>query len=159
MLAVKHAAALAKPQDWLYLVTVYNKPVKEVKDIWQNADTLLTEAEEIINQFDTAPHFKSFIRVHPEPNEEILEFAAKNNCDYIVMGTRGLTGLKSMFLGSTSDYVVRNAEIPVLIARDDTDREARKGRRGSFSRSSKEYGRNIPPVDTTSRGSKDEKLP
>jgi nucleotide-binding universal stress UspA family protein len=98
----------------LYLVTVYNKPVKEVKEIWQNADALLAEAEriycdftdtalsnvslEIINQFDTAPHFKSFIRVHPDPKIEILEFAAKNNCDYIVMGTRGISGRTQLYM-------------------------------------------------------------
>ncbi len=31
--------------DWLYLVTISNKPVREVKDVWINADALLAEAE------------------------------------------------------------------------------------------------------------------
>ncbi len=38
-----------------------------------------------------------------------------------------------MWLGSTSDYIVRNSQIPVLIARDDTEREERRRRREGVS--------------------------
>ena len=46
---------------------------------------------------------------------DILEYATSNKANYIVMGTHGRTGLSHMVLGSTAEYVVRHATIPVLI--------------------------------------------
>ncbi len=45
---------------------------------------------------------------------EIVDFAAENECDLIVMGTQGLSGLEKFFLGSTTAKVVRHAPCPVL---------------------------------------------
>jgi nucleotide-binding universal stress UspA family protein len=44
----------------------------------------------------------------------ILRDAEEIGADMIVMGTRGLTGLKHVLLGSTAERVVRLAECPVL---------------------------------------------
>lgn len=44
----------------------------------------------------------------------IIDEAKRRNVDMIVMGTRGLTGLKHMALGSIADKVVRTAPCPVL---------------------------------------------
>lgn len=48
---------------------------------------------------------------------EILEAANENNVDLIVLGTRGLTGLRHALLGSTVEYVMRHARCPVLTVR------------------------------------------
>lgn len=45
----------------------------------------------------------------------IISEAADRNADAIVIGTRGLTGIKSIFLGSTSHAVVQHADRPVLV--------------------------------------------
>lgn len=44
----------------------------------------------------------------------IVKEAEKQNADLIIMGTRGLTGLKHVALGSVADRVVRTAPCPVL---------------------------------------------
>lgn len=44
----------------------------------------------------------------------ILEQADALPADLIVMGTRGLTGLKHVALGSTAERIVRKAHCPVL---------------------------------------------
>ena len=44
----------------------------------------------------------------------IVDEAKRRNADMIVMGTRGLTGIKHMALGSIADKVVRTAPCPVL---------------------------------------------
>ena len=49
--------------------------------------------------------------------EEIVEYAGKNNYDVIVIGGRGLTGAKERFLGSVSNYVMHQSEVPVMIVK------------------------------------------
>jgi nucleotide-binding universal stress UspA family protein len=51
------------------------------------------------------------------PADKIIELAEAEHCDLIVMGSRGLGGLKEMFLGSVSDKVADHASCPVLIVR------------------------------------------
>ena len=47
--------------------------------------------------------------------ETILAEANELGVDAIVLGTRGLTGLKSLFLGSVSHSVLQDAEVPVMV--------------------------------------------
>ncbi len=42
--------------------------------------------------------------------EKIVEFAKENGVDMIIMGSRGLGGIKSLFLGSVSSKVCHAAE-------------------------------------------------
>ncbi len=57
--------------------------------------------------------------VQGEPAEKILELERSLGADLIVMGSRGLSALKSAFLGSVSQYVVENAKCPVLVVKAD----------------------------------------
>ena len=54
-----------------------------------------------------------------EASSWILEAAARESADLIVMGTRGLGGVQKMMLGSTAERVVRRTRIPVLMVPDD----------------------------------------
>jgi nucleotide-binding universal stress UspA family protein len=47
----------------------------------------------------------------------IVEIADRHNAEVIVMGSRGLTGVRSMLLGSVSNAVVHHADRPTLIIR------------------------------------------
>lgn len=60
--------------------------------------------------------FQTFV-VEGYPAQMILNHANKNNCDLIVMGSRGLSGLKELFLGSVSHHVVQRSPVPVLIVK------------------------------------------
>lgn len=44
----------------------------------------------------------------------ILDYLADNKVSLIVMGTKGVTGLEEVFIGSTAEKVVRNAPCPVI---------------------------------------------
>jgi nucleotide-binding universal stress UspA family protein len=48
------------------------------------------------------------------PYEELAKYAEKNEMGMIVLGTRGHGLVKSLFIGSTTDRVVRRAPCPVL---------------------------------------------
>jgi nucleotide-binding universal stress UspA family protein len=49
-----------------------------------------------------------------QPYEELAKYAESNGIDMIVMGIRGHGLVKTLFLGSTTDRVVRRAPCPVL---------------------------------------------
>ncbi len=55
------------------------------------------------------------------PGWEICEAAKAWSADLILMGSRGLKGVKEMFVGSVSNYVTHHAPCSVLIVRSDTD--------------------------------------
>lgn len=48
------------------------------------------------------------------PAERILEYAESKECDLIVMGTRGRSGIASLLLGSQVHKVIANSACPVL---------------------------------------------
>ena len=48
------------------------------------------------------------------PAERIIDLAADHDADLIVMGTHGRTGIGQWFLGSVTENVVRQADVPVL---------------------------------------------
>jgi nucleotide-binding universal stress UspA family protein len=47
----------------------------------------------------------------------IIDYAANNNMDLIVIGTRGRTGLKRFLIGSVANGVVQHAHCAVLLVR------------------------------------------
>jgi nucleotide-binding universal stress UspA family protein len=52
-----------------------------------------------------------------EPAEEIVDLARLEHVDLIIMGSRGLSPMKEMLLGSVSNKVLHTAPCPVLIVR------------------------------------------
>jgi nucleotide-binding universal stress UspA family protein len=52
------------------------------------------------------------------PDVEIVELAEDLGAGLIVVGSRGLGGLRRTLMGSVSDSVVRHAHCPVLVVRE-----------------------------------------
>lgn len=50
------------------------------------------------------------------PQQAIVDFAKEENCDLIVIGNRGLSGIKE-YLGSVSKEVVKRATVPVFVVK------------------------------------------
>lgn len=55
-----------------------------------------------------------YLLLEGEPVTEIDRVAQEQNCDLIVMGTHGRTGLGRLLMGSVAEGVVRKAPCPVL---------------------------------------------
>src|SRR5215213_8750137 len=53
-----------------------------------------------------------------QPDREIVHLSEELGAGLIVMGSRGLGGVRRALMGSVSDSVVRHAHCPVLIVRD-----------------------------------------
>lgn len=54
------------------------------------------------------------------PGEQIVAYAAEHDCDLVVMGSRGLGAIRGI-IGSVSSYVLREADVPVLIVKEGTN--------------------------------------
>lgn len=50
------------------------------------------------------------------PGDQIVKYVQENGCGLIIMGSRGLGALRGM-LGSVSSYVLREAQVPVLVVK------------------------------------------
>ncbi len=51
------------------------------------------------------------------PEKEILKTAKNQKCDLIIMGAYGHSRIREAILGSTTDYVMRNSTLPVLLCK------------------------------------------
>jgi len=52
-----------------------------------------------------------------DPGKEIVAIATSDRFDLVVMGTRGLSPMKELLLGSVSETVMRHAPCPVTVVR------------------------------------------
>ena len=97
---------------------VYQKKLTEYKqwgiDFLQNLTEKATEAG-----VDT-----EYTQVSGNPGRTICELAHTWEADLILVGSRGLKGLKEMFLGSVSNYITHHAPCSVLIVRTAIDNES-----------------------------------
>ena len=57
------------------------------------------------------------------PATEIVRTATENDCDLVVMGTHGRTGLRRLLMGSVAEEVLRKATCPVLIVKTPLPKE------------------------------------
>ena len=63
------------------------------------------------------PHKKVKVKtrvVMGAPARMIQHYAEKNKMDLVVMGTRGASGLKKFVIGSNTEKIVRNVNVPVI---------------------------------------------
>lgn len=59
--------------------------------------------------------------IQGEPYRELIDYAETRGMDLVVMPTHGRRGLERFLLGSTTERVVRRADVPVLTIRPDDD--------------------------------------
>lgn len=59
----------------------------------------------------------SFLIWEGDPGESIVDAAASEQVDLVVVGSHGRGGVGRFFIGSVSDHVVRHAPCPVLVVR------------------------------------------
>ncbi|WP_322104319.1 universal stress protein [Paraburkholderia sp. J41] len=78
----------------------------------------LEEARRVLAQACVAGR----VRVADSNGEEIAaviyRVAAEEGADLVVMGTRGLSGMKRLLLGSVAESYLRMADRPVMLVRD-----------------------------------------
>jgi nucleotide-binding universal stress UspA family protein len=80
----------------------------------EEANAVRTEIEQEIKSL---PNKTKAVVIEGAPGNMIVQYVKQNDADLVVMGSRGLSGLKELFLGSVSHYVVQKAHCPVFIVK------------------------------------------
>jgi nucleotide-binding universal stress UspA family protein len=125
--AADHALELADADDAtlhvLYVVDVRMSPISTGMDREAVVDLL-----ELSDEQPTAPiraraaaasiPVVEAIRIGV-PDEAIRAYVEEVDCDLVVMGTHGRTGLEHALLGSVTEHVLRTVDVPVLTVRGD----------------------------------------
>jgi nucleotide-binding universal stress UspA family protein len=62
-------------------------------------------------------HFDSEVIPGGDAGYDIVKYSKKHKVDTIVIGARGLSQVKEIFLGSVSNYVLHKSKIPVMIVK------------------------------------------
>jgi len=95
---------------------MYHIPEDKQKQMQENLNNKHSKfLQSIKDEFNELEVNASTMYKNERPGPAIVETAKNLQCDLIVMGSRGLSGVQSMFVGSVSNYVLHNAEIPLLI--------------------------------------------
>ncbi|WP_254768619.1 universal stress protein [Salinilacihabitans rarus] len=112
--AIDHGVNLARAFD----ATIHALSVVEDDADASTTGRAATRAVERVADEATAAGVDVVTATRPgTPHEEILAYADENDVDLTVMGTHGRTGVDRLVIGSVTERVVRNAEIPVLTIR------------------------------------------
>ncbi len=69
----------------------------------------------IKNEFEKDGITVKTIIVSAKPSHEIIKTIDTEKCELVVMGSRGLNTLKSILLGSVSNYVIHHTKCPVIL--------------------------------------------
>ena len=90
----------------------YHAQIKRV--IKRVAPKILSAASDILKDVKARV---SVVEKEGYPDTAIVESAVEANADFIVMGARGVKGVKLLFLGSVTRAVVSNSPKPVLVVK------------------------------------------
>ena len=125
--ALDMAVSLAEVNPAVHIDVAYVVPIplldesqmasfKEILDMMiSDGEDLLAEAVADVRE-DVAARIDSLLLTGTNPATEILKLVDQREYDLVVVGNRGLSGLKE-YLGSVSHKILHGSKIPVLVAK------------------------------------------
>lgn len=139
----------------LAVLTVDDPLLAEVAKTTGRVPSLAAETERELRRFcdDTLaqlPAGPKSVEYHVavgKPATEILRAATEQNADLIVISSHGRSGVRKMFFGSTTERVLRETMVPVLITPDERPPAT------SLSEIARHVNRVVAPVDLTEASS------
>lgn len=121
--ALRHAAAIAaRFSARLTLLAVHDPLLAEAAELQLGPEQLTAETIKELGTF-----YRQSVEPRPQSVEvalecavgksapEILRVARERGCDLIVMASGGATGFRKLFFGSTTERVLRETTVPVLV--------------------------------------------
>jgi nucleotide-binding universal stress UspA family protein len=108
-LVIFHAVETLGPENVTYGEAVSQpQPASYRKRLWDDLHRVRSPDPQVPVEYAMA---------EGDPAAAIVRVAAEKNCDLIVMGTQGRSGLRRLLEGSVAEHVVRWAHCPVLVVK------------------------------------------
>jgi nucleotide-binding universal stress UspA family protein len=126
MRAVAHAAKLATSggNGQVHLVNVQHPllggvstfvSAAQIKDLHQEEGMkALEQARSMLDSQKVPYEYHVFVG---EPAETVTRYAAEKGCDEIIIGTRGMSNLSNMLVGSIATKIIHQATVPVTLVK------------------------------------------
>ncbi len=114
----------------VHLIHAYHLPIQIAgpdqvvipQDFWRAVrDSAARKLEKTVQKVKVASVDAETHLAEMPPVQAINQTAEKIGADLIVMGTRGLTGLKHVLLGSVAERTIRTAPCPVMTVKDESE--------------------------------------
>ncbi|KGX91913.1 universal stress protein [Pontibacillus marinus] len=121
--ALDYAAKLGNPQETEMTVVHVVKDTKVDSPnqgaglypiINESNDPAIAQARSRLRENNLSANF---LVLEGKPAKKICEYAERQNADVIVIGSRGVSGYKRFMIGSISEKVAKEAEVPVFIVK------------------------------------------
>ena len=123
--AIKHAILLCEyfPSATLLVLHTFLLPTFMVgeamisssaeanAEAYAHAKAIADNAKSLVESIPNA----SVELIQGKPGESIVEISKERFIDLIIIGSRGLGGVRELMLGSVSHYIVQHALVPVLV--------------------------------------------
>jgi nucleotide-binding universal stress UspA family protein len=121
--ALRYAAVVANYfESELTVVTVSDPLLTEAAELSGAAEHLPEAVNKELRRFvqksfdgSVTPQNMTLTVATGKPAVEILRLARERPADLVVMSTHGLTGVRKLFFGSTTERVLRETTVPVLL--------------------------------------------
>ena len=108
-----HVVNVPPPVTYLELLT---STKQELIDLWsQRAGREASESARSLLDKAGIPYTLHIVAGYP--GETIVRVAKEEACDLIVMGTRGMSAIPNLVLGSVSTRVIHLADVPVTLVK------------------------------------------
>jgi nucleotide-binding universal stress UspA family protein len=105
----------------LVILSVIEPPGRDSSAVSRRVDQVrsLREivAQEIVRRGRSQGVTVEFLVWQGDPGEVVVEAAASERVDLVVVGSHGRGSVGRLLIGSVSDHIVRNAPCPVLVVR------------------------------------------
>jgi len=86
-----------------------------LEKIQKDMDHAATYLETVTEQFQKKGIDTDYEVLQGETGKVIVDYAAENNIDLIILGTHGRSGLGRLVFGSVTDYVLKHSALPILV--------------------------------------------
>ncbi|MBR6203616.1 MAG: universal stress protein [Candidatus Methanomethylophilaceae archaeon] len=115
--SIRHSVNYSEP---LYILTVVSKDQMDPEDPDESVQEYMESAQRKAASQGAIVH--TIVEVG-KPDETVIEVAGLYKCDTIIVGRSGRSSLDRLFLGSVSNYVVKNADCTVIVVSGDSSED------------------------------------
>ena len=101
-------------------IPVVSDPVGANIHAYLSNDAMTSLMENVHTKLDDFSRFYSGeVKIHlnmewGSPYSGIIKSIEELDCDFVVMGSKGASGLKELIIGSNAEKIIRNSPVPVI---------------------------------------------